>query len=193
MKSVDFSLFPTLQASLSSTILQSCLHHWRGTLHLYAAVHQCCQRPPKGLGSNKTVEATQCRSLQLYNCLQCQEEWGAAQTACSQVWRQLHAVSGRVGCSPNCMQCQEESSAAQTASNVKKSRVCPHLQAVWRRARCSPNCKQFQEESGAALTACNVKKSGVPSTACNVKKSRVCPQLHAMSRRLGCSPYCMQC
>ena len=85
LKSVDFSLFPTLQASLSSTILQSCLHHRRGTLHLYAAVHQCRQRPPKGLGSNKTVEATKCRSSHLYNCMQCQEEWGAAQTACSQV------------------------------------------------------------------------------------------------------------
>ena len=45
----------------SSKLCQSWLRHWRGTLHLHAAVHRCCQHPLKGLGTNytnKTVEAT---------------------------------------------------------------------------------------------------------------------------------------
>ena len=34
------------------------VRHWRGTLYLRgAAVHRRCQLPPKGLGTNKTVEA----------------------------------------------------------------------------------------------------------------------------------------
>ena len=30
------------------------LRHWRSTLHIRAAVHRGCQRPPKGLGTNET-------------------------------------------------------------------------------------------------------------------------------------------
>ena len=42
----------------SSKLCQNWLRHWRGTLCPRAAVHQRCLRPPKGLGTNKTVEAT---------------------------------------------------------------------------------------------------------------------------------------
>ena len=34
------------------------LHHWRGTLYLYVAVHWCCWFPFKGLGTNKTGSCT---------------------------------------------------------------------------------------------------------------------------------------
>ena len=34
------------------------LRHWRGTLYLRAAVQRRGQRPPKGSGTNLTVEAT---------------------------------------------------------------------------------------------------------------------------------------
>ena len=37
---------------------QILLRHWRGTLSLRAAVHRRGQRPPKGSGTNMTVEAT---------------------------------------------------------------------------------------------------------------------------------------
>ena len=40
-------------------------HHWRGTLCLRAAVHRRCPRPPKGLGTDKTVEATQRQSTHM--------------------------------------------------------------------------------------------------------------------------------
>ena len=46
----------------SSKLCQNWLRHWRGTLYLHAAVHQCGQRPVKILGTNKTVEATWCQS-----------------------------------------------------------------------------------------------------------------------------------
>ena len=42
----------------SSKLCQNWLHHCRGTFHLRAAVHRRCQRPPKGLSTDKTVEAT---------------------------------------------------------------------------------------------------------------------------------------
>ena len=42
----------------SSRLRQNWLRHWRGTLYLRAAVHWRSQRPPKGLGTDKTVEAT---------------------------------------------------------------------------------------------------------------------------------------
>ena len=38
----------------SSKLCQIWLHHWRDTLYHCAAVHQRCQRPPKGLGTNET-------------------------------------------------------------------------------------------------------------------------------------------
>ena len=38
----------------SSKVCQNWLHHWRGTLYLQADVHQCCKRPLKGVGTNKT-------------------------------------------------------------------------------------------------------------------------------------------
>ena len=50
---------PTLRASLSapsSKLCQIWLRHWRGTLYLRAAVHRRSQRPPKGSGTNMTVE-----------------------------------------------------------------------------------------------------------------------------------------
>ena len=46
--------FPAVSSKLSHNC-RSC--HWKGTLHLRAVVHRRCRRPPKGLGSNKTVEA----------------------------------------------------------------------------------------------------------------------------------------
>ena len=39
-----------------SNLCHSWLRHWRGALYLRAAVHRRCQRPPKGLGTKKTVE-----------------------------------------------------------------------------------------------------------------------------------------
>ena len=42
----------------SSKRRQIWLRHLRGTLHLRAAVHRRGQRPPKGFGTDKTVEAT---------------------------------------------------------------------------------------------------------------------------------------
>ena len=54
----------TLRASLSGTFLQTLpdlvtpLKAALGTLYLRAAVHRRGQRPPKGLGTDKTVEAT---------------------------------------------------------------------------------------------------------------------------------------
>ena len=42
----------------SSKLCQILLRHCRGTLYLRAAVHRRGQRPPKGLGTDKTVEAT---------------------------------------------------------------------------------------------------------------------------------------
>ena len=42
----------------SSKLCQIYLRLWRGTLYLRAAVHRRGQRPPKGSGSDKTVEAT---------------------------------------------------------------------------------------------------------------------------------------
>ena len=42
----------------SSKLCQNWLRHWRGTLYRRAAIHQCGQHPPKGLGTSKTVEAT---------------------------------------------------------------------------------------------------------------------------------------
>ena len=53
---------PTLRAPLSGTFLQTLLDLVtslnRGTLYLCAAVHRRGQRPPKGSGTNMTVEAT---------------------------------------------------------------------------------------------------------------------------------------
>ena len=42
----------------SSKLCQIWLHHSRGTLYLRKAVHRCSQHPLKGLGTDKTVEAT---------------------------------------------------------------------------------------------------------------------------------------
>ena len=42
----------------SSRLCHIWLCHWRGTLYLRAAVHWSCQHPLKGLGTNKTVEAS---------------------------------------------------------------------------------------------------------------------------------------
>ena len=42
----------------SSKLRQIWLRHWRGTIYLRAAVHRRGQRPPKGSGTNMTVEAT---------------------------------------------------------------------------------------------------------------------------------------
>ena len=42
----------------SSKLCQIWLRHWRGTLYLRASVHRRGQRPPKGSGTNMTVEAT---------------------------------------------------------------------------------------------------------------------------------------
>ena len=42
----------------SSKLGQIELHHWRGTLYLHAAVQRHGQCPPKGSGTNMTVEAT---------------------------------------------------------------------------------------------------------------------------------------
>ena len=42
----------------SSKLCHHWLHHWRGTLCLRAAVHRSGQHPPKGSGTNRTVEAT---------------------------------------------------------------------------------------------------------------------------------------
>ena len=42
----------------SSKLCQIWLRHWRGALYLRAAVHRRGQRPPKSLGTDKTVEAT---------------------------------------------------------------------------------------------------------------------------------------
>ena len=50
-------ILATLRATFpapSSKLCQKWLHHWRGTLHLRAAVHLPCQRTPKCLGTNKT-------------------------------------------------------------------------------------------------------------------------------------------
>ena len=41
----------------SSKLFQIWLHHWKGTLYLRAAVHRRGRHPPKGLGTNMTVEA----------------------------------------------------------------------------------------------------------------------------------------
>ena len=41
----------------SSKLCQIWLRHWWGTLYEGAAVHRRRQRPPKGLGTDKTVEA----------------------------------------------------------------------------------------------------------------------------------------
>ena len=57
-KSED-TLRTSFAAPPSTKLCQNWLHHWRGTLYLYAAVHWCGQRPLKGLGTSKTVEATQ--------------------------------------------------------------------------------------------------------------------------------------
>ena len=62
------AVLATLRASLSGTFLRSKLRqnwfrYWRGTAYLRAAVHRRSQRPPKGFGTNKTVEATQRRSM----------------------------------------------------------------------------------------------------------------------------------
>ena len=51
----------TLRASLSGTFLQTLpdlVTPLKGTLYLRAAVHRRGQRPPKRLGTDKTVEAT---------------------------------------------------------------------------------------------------------------------------------------
>ena len=51
----------TLRASLSGTFLQTLpdiVTPLKGTLYLRAAVHRRGQRPPKGSGTEKTVEAT---------------------------------------------------------------------------------------------------------------------------------------
>ena len=51
----------TLRASLSGTFLQTLpdvVMPLKGTLHLRAAVQRRGQRPPKGSGTNMTVEAT---------------------------------------------------------------------------------------------------------------------------------------
>ena len=48
-------------ASLSGTLLQTLpdlVTPLKGTLYLRAAVHRRGQRPPKGLGTDKAVEAT---------------------------------------------------------------------------------------------------------------------------------------
>ena len=44
--------------AVSSRLCQIYLRRWRGTLYLRAAVHRRGQRPPKGSGTNMTVEAT---------------------------------------------------------------------------------------------------------------------------------------
>ena len=52
----------TLRASPSGTFLQTLpglVTPMKGTLHLRAAVQRRGQRPPKGLDTNMTVEATQ--------------------------------------------------------------------------------------------------------------------------------------
>ena len=60
--------FEHLFPAPSSKLYQEWLRHWRGALNLqgferfeefYWSVHCRCRRPPKGLGTNKTVEATQ--------------------------------------------------------------------------------------------------------------------------------------
>jgi len=51
---------PILRASLSGTFLQTLpdlVTPLKGTLYLRAAVHRRGQRPPKGSGTDKTVEA----------------------------------------------------------------------------------------------------------------------------------------
>ena len=50
--SLAFRHLPPISARIGYT------GHWRGTLYLRAAVNRRCQRPPKGLDTNKTVEAT---------------------------------------------------------------------------------------------------------------------------------------
>ena len=42
----------------SSKLCQIWLRHWRGTLYLRAVVQRRGQRPPKGSGTNMTIEAT---------------------------------------------------------------------------------------------------------------------------------------
>ena len=54
------NLKPTLQTSLSGTFLQTLpdlVTPLKGNLYLRADVHRRGQRPPKGLSSDKTVEA----------------------------------------------------------------------------------------------------------------------------------------
>ena len=41
----------------SSSLCQIWLRHWRGTFYICTAVQWCSQHPPKGLGTNMTVEA----------------------------------------------------------------------------------------------------------------------------------------
>ena len=43
-------------SATSSKLCQNWLRHWRGTLYLRAAVHRCCQHPPKY--TNISVEAS---------------------------------------------------------------------------------------------------------------------------------------
>ena len=52
------AILPAPFPAPSSKLCQISLRHWRGTLYLRAAVHRRGQRPPKGLGTNKTAEAT---------------------------------------------------------------------------------------------------------------------------------------
>ena len=49
----------------SSNLCQRSLRRWRGTLRVPAAAHQRYQRPPKGLGANKTVEAPEHQSTRV--------------------------------------------------------------------------------------------------------------------------------
>ena len=49
----------------SSKLCHNWLCHWRGVPHLHAAIHLRCQHALKGLGTNKTVEATWRRSTHI--------------------------------------------------------------------------------------------------------------------------------
>ena len=57
----------------SSKLCQNWLHHWRGTLYLHAAVLWCCRWAVKGLGTDKTVEATELPSMHIN--MRCVQPW----------------------------------------------------------------------------------------------------------------------
>ena len=47
-------LAPSSKLSQNWNSARVWLRHWRGTVYLRAAVHQRCQRPPKGVGTSHT-------------------------------------------------------------------------------------------------------------------------------------------